>query len=224
VTNLLSLAINYVDRFVLGALQSTLAVGQFVIAQEVVTKLWIASGAVISAATPRLAMVKHQPDFELMKSTSRHLTRLMIWTGLLPALGLMLFGEVLLKLWLGKSFTQSSVFPLQVMAAGVGLNNLSQVNFTLLQVFEGEFGGAMLQVFNLAFAGVSLVILIPRFGVNGAAYAFSLRLLADCFIGRSLLSGKHDAGSQLGVSNRFLMGVAAVFATVLYFCYHTAAV
>src|SRR5690606_33615505 len=59
-TNVLSMLTAYLDRFVLGFFGSAVAVGQYVIAQEVVTKLWIAIGAVTSAATPRLASQRDQ--------------------------------------------------------------------------------------------------------------------------------------------------------------------
>jgi O-antigen/teichoic acid export membrane protein len=216
--NVLSLGLSYIERVMLGFLQSALAVGQFVIAQEVATKLWIASGAVVSASTPRLANAKGAGDPDEMARTTRQLVIIMIAAGVLPAIILIMFGETLLKLWLRKEFTEAAVFPLKVMAAGVGLNNLTQVNFTLLQVFEGEFGGAMLQIFNLLFSAITLAVFIPFFGVIGAAYAFSLRLLVDAFIVRYLLDQQGERGKSLGVSYMALVAMTIGFLILLCVC------
>jgi O-antigen/teichoic acid export membrane protein len=215
-TNVLSLGLSYIERVMLGFMQSALAVGQFVIAQEVATKLWIASGAVVSASTPRLAMAKAGTDPDAMKCTARHLVIIMVVSGVLPAIVLVGFGDLLLKLWLRKQFTEAAVFPLKVMAAGVGLNNLTQVNFSLLQIYEGEFSGAILQVFNLVFSAVALVVLIPMYGVNGAAYAFSLRLLVDAFIVRYLLDQQDEQSRVLGVGYSALLVTTAAFVILLW--------
>ncbi|NML47793.1 oligosaccharide flippase family protein [Ramlibacter sp. G-1-2-2] len=214
-TNIFSMLLAYVDRFVLAALASAAAVGRYAIAQEVVTKLWIASGAAISAGTPRLASHRGEADTQALQVTARQLIRVMWVLGVAPAAVLIAFGEPLLRLWLRGSFDPGSVLPLQVMALGVGVNNLTQVNFALLQVHGGERRGAWLQVFHLAFMAAALALLVPRYGVPGAAFAFSARLLADAMLVRWLLRGTSPEAARAGVGMPAQLACAAGLTALL---------
>jgi O-antigen/teichoic acid export membrane protein len=215
-TNMLSLLIAYLDRFILGALGSTAMVGQYVIAQEVVTKMWIASGAVISAAIPRLASQRETSQAAALRKTTRQLISIMWVVGVLPAAVLILFGSPILKLWLRGNFDPASVLPLQIMAAGLGVNNLTQINFSLLQVHGGEQRGAFLQVFHVLFLCVALAMLVPPFGINGVAIAFTARLLIDALLVRRLLSGLGEECRDIGVRHFALIG-CGVFLLFLFF-------
>ncbi|NPC55769.1 hypothetical protein HNE04_09055 [Caenimonas sp. S4] len=214
-TNVLSMLIAYIDRFILGAMGSTIMVGQFVIAQEVVTKMWIASGAVISAAMPRLASQREASQAGELRKTTRQLVAIMWIAGVLPAVILILFGGPILKLWLRGNFDPASVLPLQIMAAGVGINNLTQINFSLLQVHGGEQRGAFLQVFHVLFVCVALALLVPPFGINGAAIAFTARLMVDSLLVRQLLSGCDENGRTMGVGNLMLAGCGSLLLCLL---------
>jgi O-antigen/teichoic acid export membrane protein len=214
--NLLSLVITYVDRFVLAALGSAAGVALFVIAQEVVTKLWIVTGAAMAAAAPRLAADKHKEGVPEGRS-SKQLTVIMLVAGALPAAVLVVWGEAILRTWLGSSFQAASVLPLQLMAAAVGLNSLSQVNFLLLQVRGGERSSMLLQVYNLGFLAVALPLLVPKYGADGAALAFALRLVADTFILRYLLD-RTEQGAGVGVRLPLLAGTALFFAALVIVC------
>lgn len=209
-TNMLSMLLAYMDRFVLGALGTATLVGQYVIAQEVVTKAWISSGAVISAAMPRLAAARHSGEEEGLSKVTAQMHGLMLLAGVLPALILVLFGPALLKLWLGRNFDPASAMPLQLMAIGLGVNTLAQVNFSLLQVLGGEKHGALLQVFGAVVLGVGLATLVPLWGVMGAAATFTIRLVVDAFIVRWLLSRVEAGGRRLGVRAAILVLWAAV--------------
>jgi O-antigen/teichoic acid export membrane protein len=209
-TNLVSMLIGYADRFVLALFTSAAAVGQYVIAQEVVTKLWIASGAVISAGMPRLAAQRSELNSDALRGTGRHLRAAMWALGVAPAAILILFAEPLLRLWLRGSFDPAAVLPLQIMAIGVGVNNLTQINFALLQVHGGEQRGALLQVFHLVFLGLALAVLVPAFGISGAALAFSSRLLLDALLVRLLLRSTSREAEGAGVGLGMQLACAAL--------------
>jgi O-antigen/teichoic acid export membrane protein len=212
-TNMLSMLVAYIDRFILGAFGSAAMVGQYVIAQEVVTKMWIASGAVISAAMPRLASERDVSQGAPLRQTTRQLVAIMWVVGVLPAAILILFGGPILKVWLRGSFDPATVLPLKVMAAGLGVNNLTQINFSLLQVHGGERGGAFLQVFHVLFLCAAVMVLVPPFGVNGVAVAFTARLMVDSFLVRRLLSS--FGGRHVGVGGPMLAGCAALLLGLL---------
>jgi O-antigen/teichoic acid export membrane protein len=198
-TNLLSMLLAYLDRFILGAVGTTTMVGQYVIAQEVVTKAWISSGAVISAAIPRLVASRHSGSADELGRSIGQMRQLMLIAGVAPAVVLILAGPMLLRLWLRHNFDPATVLPLQVMAIGLGVNTLAQVNFSVLQVLGGERKGAYLQVFNVGVLVAGLAVLVPSWGVPGAAATFTLRLLVDAYVGRCLLT-RQPGGQHVGVS------------------------
>ncbi|MBK0391947.1 oligosaccharide flippase family protein [Ramlibacter algicola] len=208
-TNLLSMLLAYLDRFVLGALGSATMVGQYAVAQEVVTKAWISAGAVISAATPRLASAAADAP-ETARRVVRQIAIWMLAGGVLPSLILIAFGEPLLRLWLRGSFDPAFVLPMQVMAVGLGVNTLSQVNFTLLQVSGGVREGAYLQAINLVTLSAGLLLAVPAFGTLGAAGVFSVRLLLDAAVVRWLLRRRlADRRQGIGVPAMLALAVAS---------------
>jgi O-antigen/teichoic acid export membrane protein len=214
--NVLSMLVAYMDRFLIGAIGSATMVGQYVIAQEVVTKMWIASGAVISAGTPRMAAQRSEISSIALQKTVRQLTGMMWLGGALPAVVLIVWGGPILKLWLGKNFDPASVAPLQIMAVGLAVNTLSQINFSLLQIHGGEQRAAYLQVLNVLFVAVAVLVLVPVFGINGAALAFTGRLMLDAFLVRRLLDTADESCRKIGVSNIALAGCSAIFLGLLF--------
>jgi O-antigen/teichoic acid export membrane protein len=135
--------------------------------------------------------------------------------GVLPAAILIVFGGPLLRLWLRGNFDPAMVVPLQVMALGIGVNNLNQINFALLQVHGGEHRGAFLQVFHVLFLAIALLLLVPRFGINGAAVAFTVRLLIDAFLVRHLLRSTSREAADAGVGLGTLAACAALLGVLL---------
>jgi O-antigen/teichoic acid export membrane protein len=216
ITNVLSSLTAYLDRFVLAAIGTSAMVGQYVIAQEVVTKLWISCGAVASAATPRLAALRDDMHSDVARKTIRQFALFMAVAGVLPAAVLIVFGALLLRLWLGASFDPASVLPLQIMSIGLGVNSLAQVNFLLLQVRGGERQAAYLQVFNALATAVGVAVLVPLLGIQGAAAAFTVRLIADSLILRGLLSRHEPRGERVGVSGLVLVCCACALSLLAY--------
>lgn len=199
VTNFSSLLITYMDRFLIALLVSSVAVTQFVISQEIVSKLWLVIGAAIIASVPKVASAREAMNLELVVSKIRELKLLVIGGGFLPAMGLVIFGDQILRFWLQRSYDPESTLPLQIMAIGIGLNALSQVNFSILQVFGGEARGAILQIGNLIFAFFALLILIHFYSIVGAAIAFTLRMVLDAIVVRLLLDLQDKSCRGLGV-------------------------
>ena len=54
-TNVGSLMLTYADRLVLGSIASVTEVANYVVAHELATKIWMVTGAILSAATPKVA-------------------------------------------------------------------------------------------------------------------------------------------------------------------------
>ena len=92
---------------------------------------------------------------------------------------LLVLGTDVLSLWMGASFANQTTTVLQVLALGVLLNCLATIPYNALQALgrpdlTGKFHLVELPVY------VSLcLLLIPRWGIVGAALAGTLRFTLD---------------------------------------------
>jgi O-antigen/teichoic acid export membrane protein len=189
-TNALSLALTYADRFILGAVSSTTQVAHYVVASEAATKIWLITGAVQSAVTPRVAAEiseVHVSQTDIPGPAVRRAKGLVLGVVVIPSAVLILFCEPVFRFWLGTGFDVEIVRAARVLIAGFALNSMSQFNFSLLQLHGGEASGALLQVVNVALSAIFMAVLIPMLGALGAAAAFSLRLAIDAFVTRHLV-------------------------------------
>lgn len=167
----------YLDRFVVGVLMSASAVSHYVTPQELVTKLAILPTALASALLPRAAeqLAGSRPDRRLF---GRAVAAVLL--ALLPlTLGLGLVAGPALEAWLGSAFAASSVPVLQVLCLGVLANGLAYVPLTWLHA-AGDFRTpALVQSVALAGFAVLLWLLCSRYGLVGAAWAWTLRMCGD---------------------------------------------
>lgn len=215
-TNIGSLILTYADRILLGSMASASALASFVVAHELATKIWMVTGAVLSATMPRVAaeMLKKQQNDLL--DTPKSLTQvrlLIIFVIIFPSMILAALLKSILIIWLGKGYGLEIEIAGKILIAGIALNSMSQLNFGLLQFHKGESQGAQLQLFNIILAAFLMALLIPTYGAVGAAVAFSLRLVIDSFATRFLLGYKTN--SKEGFSCRDMTIVIIVFLIIL---------
>jgi O-antigen/teichoic acid export membrane protein len=186
-TNALSMVLMYADRFILAAVTSATQVAHYAVASEAALKIWLVTGAVQSAVTPQVAAEVTQSKGEQVVSKVSAIRKakwLLFLVVVMPSAALIVFCEPLLRLWLGQSFDSGIVPVARVLVAGVALNSMSQLNFSLLQLHGGESAGAMLQIGNIVVSAILMLALIPPFGTVGAAGAFTIRLMNDAFVVR----------------------------------------
>lgn len=240
VSNVVSPLMVYLDRFLIGVLLSMAAVAYYVTPYEVVIKLLVVPGALVGVLFPAFA-TSFASDRE---RTGRLFARAVrsLFIGLFPvALVLVALAPDGLRLWLGAEFAQNSVGVLRWLAVGVFVNSLAHVPFALIQAagrpdLTGKIHLAMLP----PYLGL-LVWLTTRFGIEGAAIAWTLRVAADAivlfilarrFLPARSLALSHAAVAAVGVSAAFflvliptslpvrlslLLGVLAVFGVVSWF-------
>jgi O-antigen/teichoic acid export membrane protein len=210
-TNLISLAMTYSDRFFLAALASTHVLASYVVAYDTVTKIWLGTSALMSASMPRVA----ETIFQSSDRTSSHnpqilkLTKLLIvGCAVVPCIIAILLAEPLFRLWLGHSASSEIAILGSILMVGVGINTMTQLNLSLLQLAGGEKQGAYVQVMNLILSVALIFLLFPRWGAVGAAIAVTVRLCCDTVVVRILTSRK--TSSRLGFSMVELMVTACI--------------
>lgn len=178
VSNVVGPFLVYFDRFLIGAYISVVALTYYVTPYEIVTKLWLITSSLTAVLFPAFSS-----SYAINRNRSAIIYSRGIRTIFLALFPLTLFiisfAHPGLKLWLGIEFAVKSSFVLQILAIGVFVNSIGQVPFTLLQASGRPDLTAKLHITELPFYLFGLWWLINRFGIKGAAMAWSLRILID---------------------------------------------
>jgi len=178
VTNIVSPLMATLDRFVVGAVLGIGFVTYYAAPQELVTKLWLFTFAVLPVFFSALATTANR-DPERTAALFDKLLRLTLAVIFLPAFILVALAPDILRIWLGPAFETQSAVVMQLTAIAVFVNCVGQGGYTLIQGLgrpdlTGKYHLAELPVFALM-----LWFLLPRFGILGAALAWSVRTIGD---------------------------------------------
>jgi O-antigen/teichoic acid export membrane protein len=178
VSNVVGPLMVYIDRFVIGALLAVSWVAYYAAPYEVVTRLWLIPAALTGVLFP--AMVAASAD------RLAALYRGGIKTVLIAVAPLALLGGVFaadwLAAWLGDEFASRSVRVAQILILGAAVNCLAYLPFTLLQARGRADLTAKAHLAELPIYLALLWMLVARWGIEGAAAAWSLRCTADAVV------------------------------------------
>jgi O-antigen/teichoic acid export membrane protein len=178
VTNIVGPLMLYMDRFVIGALLSAAAVAYYATPYEVVTKLFVISGAISGVMFPA---------FSLMGAMDRHRSSVLyrrvmgyMFVVLLPVTAILLLGaRAGLSLWLGADFAAHSYRVAQLLLVGTSVMAMEALPFVLIQGLGRPDIPAKLNLWEIPFYAAGLYWLIQAYGVTGAAAAWALRGTVD---------------------------------------------
>lgn len=178
VSNLIGPIILYVDRFLIGALISAVAVTFYTTPYEVVTKLLIIPSALASVLFPAISSnYKTNPEYtsKLFSKSVKY-----IFIILFPiVLIISIFAKEGLDIWLGPNFADSSTLVLQLFAIGIFLNSLAFFPFTYLQSIGRPDITAKIHLFELPLYLIFMWYFIPKLGITGAALVWLIRIFID---------------------------------------------
>lgn len=178
VTYIVSPLMATLDRFVVGAVLGIGLVTYYAAPQELVTKLWLFTFAVLPVFFSALATTAHR-DPARTAALFDKLLRFTLAVIFPAAFVLVVLAPDILRLWLGPAFEARSAVVMQVMTIAVFVNCVGQGGYTLIQGLgrpdlTGKYHLAELPLFALM-----LWFLLPRYGILGAAMAWSIRMVGD---------------------------------------------
>lgn len=206
VGNLVGPLIGYADRFLVAALISVSAAAYYATPQELVSKLWVLPGALMGVMYPALAVQLQQA----MSTVPQLCTVALRWIVLLClplSLGLALFAQELLKVWLGAGFAAEAAPVLRWMALGMYLGCVAQLPYTLLQSGDGAATTAKLHLLELPCFLLAMILAAAHWGVSGAAWVWALRNGLDAFLLFLLSHRRHPQLVLWGGASRYLIAL-----------------
>ncbi|WP_270935921.1 oligosaccharide flippase family protein, partial [Falsiroseomonas oryzae] len=177
-SGILTQALLYADRFLIGAVLTLAAVAYYATPLDLVMRMWILPVAVAQALLPAMASayLTHAP------ATAGLLRRgaLLVSALVLPAcLVLVATGPELLRLWLGAEFAAGGGRVLQILSVGIFFSCVAFVPGALLDAIGRPDANAKWQLAQAAiFLPLSALGLV-WLGIEGAAAAWAARCAAD---------------------------------------------
>ncbi|MFX0195833.1 MAG: flippase [Candidatus Hodarchaeota archaeon] len=181
-TNIIGPILVYLDRFMIASFLSIAAVTYYTAPYEAVTRLWIIPFSLTMTLFPAFSAMEKVKDQERLRLYFARSVKFTLLTLGPIVLILQLFAKKALQIWLGGNFAMQSVIVLQLLAVGVLVNSLAHVPYVFLLGMGRPDIPAKFHLLELPIhVGVAL-ILICRWGIVGAAAAWSLRVLLDAIL------------------------------------------
>jgi O-antigen/teichoic acid export membrane protein len=177
-TNTIGPLLQFWDRFAIGAVIGSAAVGLYVVPSNLIAQLSVLPTALSSALFPRIAAAGVEDGRRLTEESVSILA-----FALTPlTLGVFLLAGPFLALWLGGD-TGTAMAPLAfILAGGAWANSLARIAFAELQARGRPDLPARTHLAELIPYAALLYVTLATMGVAGAAVAWSIRCLADAAI------------------------------------------
>lgn len=171
ILGLLALIIVQMDRLIVSNQLTLIDLGQYNLAYTVATGLALATSAISSAVLPAFAAMHPNSDIRNVQDQYIKADRLMLCIVGFGAFILMVYGDVILKLWVGNEST-ASVAPLRYLALGFWCNAISATayNFAVAKGRPKRFLSVNL-VLIVPYA-ILIYVLVNYLGIVGAAMSW----------------------------------------------------
>ncbi|WP_291524695.1 flippase [Acidithiobacillus sp.] len=166
------------DRMLIGALLSVQAVTYYTVPYNLVTRMTIIPGALVTSLFPRFSRAESGDGGRLAE---RSLIMLMAVMTILTVVGMAIL-PLFLRYWISPEFSQHGAAVGMILLAGVWINGLAYIPYGLLQGQGRPDITAKLHLIELPFFLLILWGGIHWLGLAGAALAWSLRVAADALL------------------------------------------
>lgn len=176
-SNLLQPFLSYMDRFLIGSMLSLAAVAYYTAPMEMVLKIWIIPGALISVIYPTFASLSG--DKRQLRSLFKISTKSLVILLAPISLILSVFAPEILRLWIGTEYESNSGDLLRVMALGIFANCLGFIPASYLQAMGRPSVPARLHVVEFPIYAVALYFGLSTYGLIGTAVCWSARVVVD---------------------------------------------
>jgi O-antigen/teichoic acid export membrane protein len=172
----------YLDRFLTASLLSIAAVAYYTAPYEVVTRLWIIPASLTMSLFPAFSTLEAVGDQARLGALFACSIKYILLVLGPIVLMLVLFASEVLQAWLGGDFAMQSAMALQILALGVLINSLAQIPYGLLQGVGRPDFTAKFHLVELPFYLGIAWFLISRWGITGAATAWTVRVALDALL------------------------------------------
>jgi O-antigen/teichoic acid export membrane protein len=176
VSRIVSPVMVYMDRFFVAS-YSMVAATYYLTPFELINRFMAFTHTLLNVLFPALSSISE--DYDRLIAILPKLIRFTTVFILPISLAVITVSDIFLAIWLGEDFAVNSTTVLQILCIGVMLNALAQIPFNIIQAAGRTDLTAILHLVELPIYITVLVVLLPLYGIVGAALAWSLRTGCD---------------------------------------------
>jgi len=182
VSQLVSPVLVYLDRVLIASFVSLAAVTLYTVPYEAMTRLRVIPSSLATTLYPAFSergIEEHEAKLQRLYAGSLRYLLILMLPGVLF---LLVFGTDLVSLWMGSQFAQQTATVLQILAVGVLANAIAYIPYNALQALGRPDLTGKFHVLELPLYVLLCVVLIPRWGIAGAALASTIRFGLDAIL------------------------------------------
>jgi len=172
----------YADRFFLGAPREVAAVGTYAAPFDALMRCLIVPHSVARALFPKMTGLYATGQRGQLRSVVWHATGVVAALVFVPLTILFAFAPFLLGKWLGPHFAEAAGTAARILAIGFFFNALAPIPFGLLAAIDRPDIDAKFHVAELCVHVPLTWWLVSRYGIPGAATAWSIRAALDAVL------------------------------------------
>jgi O-antigen/teichoic acid export membrane protein len=179
ISGLISPLMVYGDRFFVAANVGAESLPLYAIPQEGLQRLLIIPTALTVALLPRMIQIKN--NTKLKEVYNKNLLRIAI-VMIVVLLIASYFAPKIISIWISEEFSNQSALIVIVICIGLWFNSLAQMSITLIHSIGKPKLAAITHLIELPIYIAVVILLAGKFGILGAAIAWSLRVFLDFLI------------------------------------------
>ncbi len=180
ISSILTPVLSNLDRFFIIYLISSSALTYYSTPNEFLSKILIIPAAAAAVFFPNFAKVTNNIKKSRELLYSGYLSSFIVIAPII--LILFSISDLMLRVWLGAEFMQESSFLTKVILIGVFFNSIAIIPFSYIQGIGRVDITAKFHLFEFPIYIIFLFFLLNFFGIEGAAIAWSLRIILDFFL------------------------------------------
>ncbi len=182
VSSMVNPVLLYTDRFIIGSLISMGAVAYYSAPYEIVNRLRIIPASLTMTLFPTFSQLAAIEDWQMLGVLlSRSVKYILVILGPIVLL-LGLFANKVLEVWLGSEFALQSTAVLQLLAFGILITCMAYIPYSLLVGIGHPDVPAKFHLLELFLYVPVVLILTRKWGIVGAAAAWTFRVTVDAFL------------------------------------------
>ena len=169
----------YFDRFALGSIVSVAAVGFYTAPYEGVSRLLLIPVSLVVSLLPAFSALEARRDRERVGEILGSSMRTLIIVMAAPLAVVFVLAPELLRMWLGDAYAGQASTALRILAIGVFANSMAHPPFVTLYALGRPDLPAKFHLVELLLHVPLTIFLVSRFGMAGAATAWTSRVIFD---------------------------------------------
>ena len=188
ISNLAWPLLMYVDRFMVASVLSVAAAGFYATPSDMLGRFSLVTVAVMQTAFPAMAAAfRSDPDqaATLLRRCGLAVASILF----IPALVVTAFSHEILSLWIGASFAQDASAVMRWLALAVVLGAVDTVVAGFIDSIGRPDVNAKFSIIELVLYVPVLALLLRTYGIEGAAWAWTLRVGLDLAM-RAVIAGR----------------------------------